>query len=505
MNGRYSLPALAVLLAAVAAFSFLCFVFFPESVDDAYITLRFSRNLAEGKGPVFNPGERVEGYSNFLWMAVLAAAGGAGAPPEYAMKVLGFASGVAVIALVFAAARRETGDPLAAACAALFFGASPYAALWAVDGLETVFYSAILAALFHICARGDDRDSPLASAAAGCVAAEAALCRPEGILYAAVALLFEATRRRGGRWRALPAISVFSVIFLSYAAFRYCYFGALVPNTALAKVHFGTGSVSRGLMYLNLFNVQSGYVVLPLAIAGMTNAAASRYTKLLVSFVAAQVVFLTVSGGDFMYAYRFVVPAMPFLGLLCVNSAAAAARRLGRPPAAAAMMISVCALVFFSQYSSLPHKRIAADNLTWRAGAHFEAADYLSKAAAPGESVMLSEAGIIPYILKGNPVTDYLGLVSDYAKVNRNGDVDLEYLFSQKPAYVVLTSVESGGASAPRLYQDKKIAAFRAFGSGYEPVKKIALDRSRSLLEALYYRNDPEADRIFFEIFRRKK
>ncbi len=37
-------------------------------VDDAYITFSFSKNLAQGLGPVYSSGLRVEGYSNFLWM-----------------------------------------------------------------------------------------------------------------------------------------------------------------------------------------------------------------------------------------------------------------------------------------------------------------------------------------------------------------------------------------------------------------------------------------------------
>lgn len=34
--------------------------------DDAFISFRYARNLLEGHGLVFNPGEYVEGYSNFL-------------------------------------------------------------------------------------------------------------------------------------------------------------------------------------------------------------------------------------------------------------------------------------------------------------------------------------------------------------------------------------------------------------------------------------------------------
>ena len=42
--------------------------------DDAWISFRYARNFVEGLGLVFNPGERVEGYTNFSW-TLLAALG----------------------------------------------------------------------------------------------------------------------------------------------------------------------------------------------------------------------------------------------------------------------------------------------------------------------------------------------------------------------------------------------------------------------------------------------
>ena len=71
------LPWLVLLgwLAAVAWF--LC--------DDAFISFRYVRNLLEGHGLVFNPGEYVEGYTNFLWVLELAAIWRlSGIPPEQA-------------------------------------------------------------------------------------------------------------------------------------------------------------------------------------------------------------------------------------------------------------------------------------------------------------------------------------------------------------------------------------------------------------------------------------
>jgi hypothetical protein len=39
--------------------------------DDAYISFKYAQNLWLGNGLIFNPGERVEGYSNFLWTIIL--------------------------------------------------------------------------------------------------------------------------------------------------------------------------------------------------------------------------------------------------------------------------------------------------------------------------------------------------------------------------------------------------------------------------------------------------
>src|SRR5215468_3827839 len=69
------LGTLGLLLWHAAVYWFL--------TDDGYISFRYARNLAHGHGLVFNPGhERVEGYTNLLWVLILAAGNLLGAPPE---------------------------------------------------------------------------------------------------------------------------------------------------------------------------------------------------------------------------------------------------------------------------------------------------------------------------------------------------------------------------------------------------------------------------------------
>ena len=62
---------LLVLLALAAAFAPLKVVSYNWSGEDCYITYRVAENFAAGHGLVFNIGERVEAYSNFLWTIML--------------------------------------------------------------------------------------------------------------------------------------------------------------------------------------------------------------------------------------------------------------------------------------------------------------------------------------------------------------------------------------------------------------------------------------------------
>ncbi|MGK3982234.1 hypothetical protein WME99_04315 [Sorangium sp. So ce136] len=76
-------PMLITIVAALHVSSF--------TIDDAYISFRYAENLARGNGLVCNVGERVEGYTSFLWTVLLAAAVKVGATPTAASKVLGAA------------------------------------------------------------------------------------------------------------------------------------------------------------------------------------------------------------------------------------------------------------------------------------------------------------------------------------------------------------------------------------------------------------------------------
>src|SRR3990170_4994008 len=69
--------------------------------DDSYITLRYAQHLADGLGPNWNSEGRVEGYTTFLWMALLTGVGKLGLDLVVASQVLAFLALVATFLFVY--------------------------------------------------------------------------------------------------------------------------------------------------------------------------------------------------------------------------------------------------------------------------------------------------------------------------------------------------------------------------------------------------------------------
>src|SRR3954470_13240280 len=69
LRGGARIAALYVLASIAAAWGVYHAYELAWLSDDAFISFRYARNWVTGKGLVYNAGERVEGYTNFLWTA----------------------------------------------------------------------------------------------------------------------------------------------------------------------------------------------------------------------------------------------------------------------------------------------------------------------------------------------------------------------------------------------------------------------------------------------------
>src|SRR5581483_11465766 len=71
-----------------------------EPVDDAYISYVYARNALLGHGLTFNPSERVEGFTNFLWTAMMPPVVASGLDVGRVSSALGVGFAIGVLFLV---------------------------------------------------------------------------------------------------------------------------------------------------------------------------------------------------------------------------------------------------------------------------------------------------------------------------------------------------------------------------------------------------------------------
>jgi hypothetical protein len=202
----------------------------PRTIDDAFITFRYSRNLAGGLGFVYNPGERVLGTTTPLYTLLLAALAGTTGTSDYphlAWLVNGLADTLTCLLLI-RAGTRLTGRRGVGLMAAALWAVAPMSVTFAVGGMETsvVILLLVLSAALYL----DGRTGWAAAASALLL-----LARPDGIVFVGLLLAdvaWQAWRRRRLPWREA---AVFLLVLAPWGLFATWYFGSPVPHSILAK------------------------------------------------------------------------------------------------------------------------------------------------------------------------------------------------------------------------------------------------------------------------------
>ena len=295
--------------------------------DDAMTSMQYAKNLAEGNGLVFNVGERVEGYTNFLWVLVMtplyALAKATHLPFVPLVNHLNVAIAAAVTGSVCWLGSQLWGTRHAATWIAVFLLVVDNAfTTWAVLGLE-VQLLALLMLLALSALRSSIRHRAIW---AGLALLAAHLTRPDAALFCVCVVgneLLEAfldwrrNDRRGalrGLREALTCAAVWAVPYAVYFAWHYAYYGWPFPNTYYLKLGGAIDGWARGLDYTVDFLKVRAWV--PAAGVMAVLAVRDKTLRLLVGYVALHVLYVTYAGGDFMPGHRFYVPQLPLFALL---------------------------------------------------------------------------------------------------------------------------------------------------------------------------------------------
>lgn len=309
---RRLLPSLIAVAAVIHAYSI------SWSCDDAFISYRYALNLFRGNGLVYNTGEYVEGYTNFLFTLLLSLSFFTNITPEALSRWIGLASYTVILLLLYKFSgfiRGKKGDFFPVAM--VLYAFMEHGRIWATGGLETSFFTALLLAGYYFLLSGKVRPSLF-------VMALVSLTRPEGflyslflILYVAFSGIFNKNRISTGKETG-SGIAVYGIMVVPYLLWKIYYYGSLLPNTYYAKADT-MNRWMQGLEFVLLF-LNSYYVFYVIAFLIVFFAVKNRHTfdhtdfsrlLLLIPFIL-HAIQIVVSGGGFMFA-RQMLPMVPFL------------------------------------------------------------------------------------------------------------------------------------------------------------------------------------------------
>lgn len=442
-------------------------------MDDAFISFRYAMNLARGLGPVYNPGERVEGYTSFLWVVLLAICHGLGMDIIVASKALALLSATGTIAVLFLFQKRTVNqegqkDLLIWAFPAVLFAAMGSHARYVTSGMETLLFTFLLSAATYVYLYSD---KPFF---AGLAFALLSLTRPEGLLYFALALgchvvtTYQDPRALWLRY-ILHFVGGFFVLYGSYFLWRYSYYGYLLPNTFYAKVGgLYWARIQRGWnLFRQVMRWWSLWPILGLSSlelglqwAGFRTLKPTAKKRL---FFFTMAILTTISyfifvGGDFIvwFGPRFLIPVLPML--LLVSSTGI--RRISSFPSIPTLpqkslkWILWVALFFNAWWLSWPARFFSKEAFSVQMRGWAEMGRWIAANTPRDATIATDAAGLIPFYSERYSI-DMFGLTDPYiAHMNvpiteqsivAHEKYDPEYILQRRPDYIVSTWMDSTG------------------------------------------------------------
>jgi len=439
--------------------------------DDAYISFRYAENFASGNGIVYNAGERVEGYTNFLWVIIMSVFKKFGIDLLTGARIISLISAVGMILLTYFISVQifEMFGPVSFLSAYLV-AINPGFVLWSFSGMETLFFSFTVLSGLTCVLLYLQKGRVLLLYSSSLLFLIASLTRPEGVLFFAGSFLFMLIFNRQNasesfthrlKKLALPVV-IFMAAYGYYFNWRYGYYGQLLPNTFYAKTGFEDQQL-KGFYYCFKFVRESmaGGFLLIFPIYILKEIFSDVRIRFMFFILGIYIFYIISIGGDNLLVQRFFVPVISLIFTLVALGSASIVAKLK-----SGTLLKFIVSIFFIIYPltvlldtrAFPMLGVESTMLHYK---NMEKAGiWLKENSLPGETVAVESAGIIPYF-SGLKSYDRLGLndlhISRSGKygVGERDKSDEEYIiWTLRPDYLIDAFPTLSRQSKPDLVSD---------------------------------------------------
>lgn len=440
------------------AFNYVNFEISP--FEDAAMIMRYSQNLANGHGIVWNIGEApVDGATDFLFMVSVAGLIKLGFTVGQAARGLGFASHLLTVLIIYWANRRiHNGSIAFSFLSGLYLavgtGLSYVSAYFGTPYFALAAASTWTLGLILMKEKKPRWQFSLLFALSGLVTG---LIRPEGVILASLMLLAVVIMRLTETYEyphsfwarvktsgVLPIIFTFAIIFAvfggAYFLWRWNYFGYPLPNPFYKKGEGGWNWFTFRISQLNMLRLS-----LPVVFAfilGLRSKDTMRDTLIYALPIFGFAAAFALISDEMNYGARFQYATVP-LALLSwiplvrgIRFAALNQTELWERAvyyfaftALAAGIVyyswfQTCFLALYQQSCDRPYER----------DGRLEMARMLADYRGKGYTMAVTEAGLLPYYSGWNAV-DTWGLNDQF--IAHNGTITVEYLDQYKPEIIM--------------------------------------------------------------------
>ncbi|MBE8518025.1 hypothetical protein ILP97_11000 [Amycolatopsis sp. H6(2020)] len=525
----------AFVLTLTLGLSLLHQLLFATVTEDALVTFRYAQNIADGNGPVFNPGERVEGYTNFFWLVLVALPRAAfGADIRTTAVVFGVLAALGCVLLscflvnrIVAAAAPDGAGPRPAigVAAAVLTASAGGLAVYGASGSEVpLFVLLVLAVGYALAAR-----RPVV---AGVLVAFAVMTSPEGLVVGVLAGLWlagAALKEKHSWWAPVGYLLGALVFLIPRLAWRATFYQHFLPAPLAAKLGGPLGEhLATGWPYLSGFALaHQGFLLLGLVAAvalvlRRTDAAfrvaespargaapvvtaleARALLWLLFAMAAGLAAAAVLIGGDPGPSWRLLAPIPPLLavaaaGTYGVLTADIVAKPSPRPKPLATRLVPVtaCGLAGIAVLVSVFSPEMLDRVRVWHSHgtALAEIGGWLGDYLPPGSVVSAAAPGALAAHGGQLLIIDVLGRTDDHiAREGRHdGGVatDYDYVVNGRRPTV---AVPADGGYADRqhcaidpVYAGKyEVATFRRVGTPYWVSVYPRAEQAKSLVADL--------------------